>query len=102
MKFSWSPRGLLSAALNDARFKLDGKVRLLLSGTLVVVELSFPADQTREIAGKDLLASHFAAVPLYKGFALEGLANRDSFPYAETYRLGPIDSLRDLFRGTLR
>jgi alpha-aminoadipic semialdehyde synthase len=26
MKFSWSPRGLLSAALNDARFKLNSKV----------------------------------------------------------------------------
>jgi alpha-aminoadipic semialdehyde synthase len=25
-KFSWSPRGVLSAALNGARFKLNGKV----------------------------------------------------------------------------
>lgn len=25
-KFSWSPRGVLGAALNGARFKLDGKV----------------------------------------------------------------------------
>lgn len=26
-KFSWSPRGVLSAALNGAKFLLDGKVR---------------------------------------------------------------------------
>lgn len=26
-KFSWSPRGVLNAALNGAQFKLDGKVR---------------------------------------------------------------------------
>jgi saccharopine dehydrogenase-like NADP-dependent oxidoreductase len=26
-KFSWSPRGVLNAALNGARFKLNGKVR---------------------------------------------------------------------------
>ena len=25
-KFSWSPRGVLSAALNGAKFLLDGKV----------------------------------------------------------------------------
>ena len=27
-KFSWSPRGVLNAALNDARFKLNGEVRV--------------------------------------------------------------------------
>jgi hypothetical protein len=26
MKFSWSPKGLLGAALNDAKFKLGGQV----------------------------------------------------------------------------
>ncbi|KAG8905005.1 hypothetical protein FRB99_000878 [Tulasnella sp. 403] len=62
MKFSWSPRGLLSAALNDARFKLNG--------------------QAKTIKGHDLLSSHFASVPLVRGLALEGLANRDSLPYA--------------------
>ncbi|KAG8883236.1 hypothetical protein FRB98_003213, partial [Tulasnella sp. 332] len=82
MKFSWSPKGLLSAAINDARFKLDG--------------------ETRKIAGSDLLSSHFPSLPLFNGFALEGLANRDSFPYANTYGLGPVEGLRDLFRGTLR
>lgn len=56
----------------------------------------------REIAGKDLLKEHFPKVDLWKGLALEGLANRDSLPYAEKYGLGPVDGLRDLYRGTLR
>jgi alpha-aminoadipic semialdehyde synthase len=30
-KFSWSPRGVLSAALNGARFKLGGKVRFMIN-----------------------------------------------------------------------
>ena len=30
-KFSWSPRGVLSAALNGARFKLWDKVRVMLN-----------------------------------------------------------------------
>ena len=34
-KFSWSPRGVLGAALNGARFKLDGKVRFYLQLRLV-------------------------------------------------------------------
>ena len=29
-KFSWSPRGVLGAALNGARFKLDGKVCVIV------------------------------------------------------------------------
>ncbi|CAE6479102.1 unnamed protein product [Rhizoctonia solani] len=82
MKFSWSPKGLLSAALNPARFKLAGK--------------------HIEIPGKDLLESYFPEVPLSKGFALEGLANRDSLGYAETYKFGSVDGMRSLFRGTLR
>lgn len=82
MKFSWSPRGLLSAALNDARFKLNGKLQT--------------------VSGQSLLSSYFPSVPLVRGLALEGLANRDSLPYAETYGLGPADSMWNVFRGTLR
>ncbi|KAH7333929.1 Saccharopine dehydrogenase-domain-containing protein [Rhizoctonia solani] len=82
MKFSWSPKGLLSAALNPARFKLAGK--------------------HIEIPGHELLESYFPDVPLSKGFALEGLANRDSLGYAETYKFGSVDGMRSLFRGTLR
>ncbi|KAJ1303925.1 hypothetical protein OPQ81_008336 [Rhizoctonia solani] len=82
MKFSWSPKGLLSAALNPARFKLGGK--------------------QIEILGNELLEAYFPDVPLSKGFALEGLANRDSLGYAETYKFGSVDRMRSLFRGTLR
>jgi alpha-aminoadipic semialdehyde synthase len=82
MKFSWSPKGLLSAALNSARFKLAGRVI--------------------DIPGNELLESYFPDVPLAKGFALEGLANRDSLGYASTYGLGNVDGMRSLFRGTLR
>ncbi|KAF9510883.1 hypothetical protein BS47DRAFT_1347359 [Hydnum rufescens UP504] len=65
MKFSWSPRALLSAALNDARFKMANKIY--------------------SIRGQDLLSSFFPDVPLAKGFALEGLANRDTS--------GPLNTL---------
>ncbi|KAG8910593.1 hypothetical protein FRC01_006246, partial [Tulasnella sp. 417] len=82
MKFSWSPRGLLSAALNDAQFKFNGK--------------------HQSISGQSLLSSYFPSVPLVRGLALEGLANRDSLPYAQTYGLGSVDSMWDVFRGTLR
>ena len=54
------------------------------------------------ITGSDLLSKHFPSVPITPGLALEGLANRDSIPYAETYKLGPLESLATVFRGTLR
>lgn len=82
MKFSWSPKGLLSAALNPARFKL--------------------ADQVVEVPGDKLLEAYFPDVSISKDFALEGLANRDSLGYADTYRLGSVDGMKSLFRGTLR
>lgn len=56
----------------------------------------------REIKGDKLLSSYFPSVPITKGFAFEGLANRDSISYAETYKLGPVDRLESVFRGTLR
>jgi len=58
--------------------------------------------QLHQITGHDLLKEHFPDVKLWKGLALEGLANRDSLPYAEKYGLGPVEELKDLFRGTLR
>ena len=33
---------------------------------------------------------------------MEGLANRDSLPYAEKYGMGEVSDLKNLFRGTLR
>jgi alpha-aminoadipic semialdehyde synthase len=81
-KFSWSPKAVLTAALNPASYKLD--------------------DQLHSIPGDQLLASHFADVPLWKGLALEGLANRDSLPYADKYGMGEVGDIKNLFRGTLR
>ncbi|KAF9236788.1 Saccharopine dehydrogenase-domain-containing protein [Melanogaster broomeanus] len=81
-KFSWSPRGVLNATLNGARFKLDGEVR--------------------GIPGEKLLSNYFPDVPISNVLKLEGLANRDSLPYADTYDLGTLDSLRTVLRGTLR
>ena len=54
------------------------------------------------VSGNKLLEQHFPSVELWDDLPLEGLANRDSLPYAEKYGLGPVDGLRDLFRGTLR
>lgn len=58
--------------------------------------------QIVNIAGEDLLQRHFPKVELWKGLALEGLANRDAIPYAEKYGLGEVHGLTNLFRGTLR
>ncbi|KAJ1823329.1 hypothetical protein LPJ56_002998, partial [Coemansia sp. RSA 2599] len=80
-KFSWSPRGVLTAGLNDARFKVNGKLRQIPSG--------------------QLFAYRFKHVPLYPGFAFEGLANRDSLQYADIYGL-QLDQMDTMFRGTLR
>ncbi|KAF9933130.1 hypothetical protein FBU30_006454 [Linnemannia zychae] len=81
-KFSWSPRGVLTAGLNDAKFRMHNAFH--------------------EIQGKDLMKKHFPDVPIYPGFALEGVANRDSLSYADTYGLGPVEKLDTMFRGTLR
>ncbi|KAJ2874369.1 hypothetical protein FB639_004109, partial [Coemansia asiatica] len=66
-KFSWSPRGVLTAGLNSAQFKINGQLRQIPSG--------------------QLFAHRFKNVPLYPGFAFEGLANRDSLQYADIYGL---------------
>ncbi|KAG0307666.1 hypothetical protein BGZ98_010135 [Dissophora globulifera] len=81
-KFSWSPRGVLTAGLNDAKFRMHNGFH--------------------EIPGKDLMKKHFPDVPIFPGFSLEGVANRDSLSYAETYGLGPVENLDTMFRGTLR
>ncbi|KAL4076611.1 Saccharopine dehydrogenase-domain-containing protein [Scleroderma yunnanense] len=83
-KFSWSPRGVLNAALNDARFKLGG--------------------DNVEIPSEDLLRRYFPDIIVPEGSALhfEGIANRDSLPYVGTYGLGELSRLRTVVRGTLR
>jgi saccharopine dehydrogenase (NADP+, L-glutamate forming) len=77
-KFSWSPRGVLLASRNPARFRKGGEIV--------------------EIPGEELFDNYW---PVYvEGLGeFEGYPNRDSMPYTETYGIQPADWM---FRGTLR
>lgn len=77
-KFSWSPRGVVTAAMNDGIYLLEGEKRVVPNKNLFV--------KTRLIE-----VPHF-------GF-LESYVNRDCFPYIEKYN---IQGVRNLYRGTLR
>ncbi|KAF7291646.1 hypothetical protein HMN09_01255800 [Mycena chlorophos] len=84
-KFSWSPRGVLTAALNGARYALRGKITT--------------------VEERELLRNVFPSVPISNEFELEGLPNRDSLSYLETYNLGQLgaaDGIQTVLRGTLR
>jgi len=77
-KFSWSPRGVILAGKNPARYLKDGGIV--------------------DIPGDELFAHHWPVE--IKGFGtLEGYPNRDSLPYMQTYRIPGVNSM---FRGTLR
>lgn len=77
-KFSWSPRGVLLASKNPARFLKDGRV------------VSIPAE--------DLFASP-QVIPIPGLGDFEGYPNRDSVPYREIYG---IPEAMTVLRGTLR
>ncbi len=77
-KFSWSPRGVVLASRNSARYLEDGKIV--------------------EIAGKDLFAN--PRVETIEGLGtFEVYPNRDSVPYRDLY--GLKDALT-VIRGTYR
>ena len=77
-KFSWSPRGVVLAGKNPARY--------LRSGEIV------------DIPGEDLFANNWLVE--IEGFGqLEAYPNRDSLPYIETYG---IHGVKGMLRGTLR
>ena len=80
-KFSWSPRGVLLAGLNNAQYRRDGKVV--------------------DVPGQELFDHVWPVTVGIEGTetALEGYPNRDSMPYTETYGIDPRDVM---FRGTLR
>ncbi len=78
-KFSWSPRGVLTATQNSAKFLRDGKVV--------------------DISAADLLRSAQPIELNTSAYNLECLPNRDSLSYATDYGL---QSAKTLFRGTLR
>jgi saccharopine dehydrogenase (NADP+, L-glutamate forming) len=77
-KFSWSPRGVLQASKNSARFLKDGRV------VTVPAEELFARPETIGIAGLG---------------DFEGYPNRDSVTYREAYG---IPEAQTVFRGTLR
>ncbi|MGQ9801645.1 MAG: saccharopine dehydrogenase C-terminal domain-containing protein [Candidatus Saccharicenans sp.] len=77
-KFSWSPRGVLLAGRNEARYLLDGQ------------EVVVPAEE---------LFSHFKMIDIQGLGVFEGYPNRNSVSYLETYG---ISEARTMLRGTLR
>eukprot|EP00158_Paraphelidium_tribonemae_P006747 Partr_v1_DN27959_c0_g1_i2_m11212 putative saccharopine dehydrogenase len=79
-KFSWSPRGVLTASMNPATYKLNALVEKVEAGGI----LNTPFD-----------------VSIYPGFNFEGVANRDSLKYADIYGM-KLDLMKNMFRGTLR
>jgi len=77
-KFSWSPRGVVMAAKNDAQFLQDGKV------------VRRP--------GTELFHTH-ESINIQGIGDFEGYPNRNSVPYVDIY---DINSTKTLLRGTLR
>jgi saccharopine dehydrogenase (NADP+, L-glutamate forming) len=77
-KFSWSPRGVLAAGLNAARWLEDGRI------------VDVPGDE---------LFTHVAAYDVAGVGRLEVYPNRDATAYVATYG---IEGVRTMFRGTLR
>lgn len=79
-KFSWSPRGVLSAMQNSSKFLKDGKVI--------------------NVDGKDLLScAEPFRMHMMPSLCMEQLPNRDSTIYAGIYG---IPEAQTCFRGTLR
>ncbi|HRD01085.1 MAG TPA: saccharopine dehydrogenase C-terminal domain-containing protein [Candidatus Saccharicenans sp.] len=77
-KFSWSPRGVLLAGRNEARYLKDGQ------------EVVIPADE---------LFDHFELVEIPDLGQFEAYPNRNSVIYREIY---DIPEVRSILRGTLR
>ncbi|RPI99795.1 MAG: saccharopine dehydrogenase, partial [Candidatus Aminicenantes bacterium] len=77
-KFSWSPRGVLLASKNSAKFLKDGRIVTIPAADL------FARPETIGIPGLG---------------EFEGYPNRDSVSYRETYG---IPEAQTVFRGTLR
>lgn len=78
-KFSWSPRGVLLAGKNNAKYLENGEVV--------------------EVPGEELFKHHW---PLdFEGAPedFETYPNRNSLPYIDTYGL---DDVKTMFRGTIR
>lgn len=79
-KFSWSPKGMLLALMNPARYLMNGRVVDVPGGGGVIDDLY--------------------NIDFMPGFSLVGYANRDSTKYLDIY--GIEDECKTLLRGTLR
>ncbi|MGB9894238.1 MAG: saccharopine dehydrogenase C-terminal domain-containing protein, partial [Candidatus Saccharicenans sp.] len=77
-KFSWSPRGVLLAGRNEARYLQDGQ------------EVVVPAEE---------LFAHYKMVDIPGLGTFEGYPNRNSVSYVEIYGL---QGVKTMLRGTLR
>lgn len=77
-KFSWSPRGVLLAGKNAARFLAGGQ------------EVRVPADALFRAA---------KPIDILPSLSIEHLPNRDSVPYGDAYG---IPEAHTVYRGTLR
>jgi saccharopine dehydrogenase-like NADP-dependent oxidoreductase len=77
-KFSWSPRAVIMASRNAARYLEEGG------------EVKVPGEE---------LFSDCRAVDVPQAGVFERYPNRDSLPYIETYGLEGVETM---FRGTLR
>lgn len=78
-KFSWSPRGVLLAARNSARYREDGKVV--------------------DIPGPDLFANFHVVKVEGLDDPFEAYPNRDSLIYLDLYG---IQDIQTMYRGTFR
>ncbi|MFW9924996.1 MAG: saccharopine dehydrogenase C-terminal domain-containing protein [Candidatus Thorarchaeota archaeon] len=76
-KFSWSPKGVILAGTNPAKYLENGKIVEIKSG--------------------DLFNHHWPMT--VEGMNLEAYPNRDSMQYIDLYGL---DSVKTMFRGTFR
>ena len=79
-KFSWSPRGVLTAAMNPALYKMNSQIVEIEAGDILNTPLN---------------------VDIFKGFNFQGLPNRDSMKYVDIYKLD-ANRMKNMFRGTLR
>jgi alpha-aminoadipic semialdehyde synthase len=78
-KFSWSPRGVIRACQNSARYRWEGHVQ--------------------EVHESNLLRSASPFVEAWQDLELECIPNRDSLSYESVYN---VPGVRSIFRGTLR
>ncbi|CAI5448094.1 unnamed protein product [Caenorhabditis angaria] len=78
-KFSWSPKGVLTALMNPAKYLKNGKIVEIPSGSVV---------------------DNLIDIDFMPGLNMIGFPNRDSTKYADVYGLG--NDCSTILRGTLR